>query len=206
MEHLRCDEQRHAFLLYAAGHLLALFKCIYYFYSFKLVGTRFVHTRNEDLPGDLLLQSKYGGSHEKIRRLQPDESHKTLGCHISVSMSQKKQFEVIRDAIKSWTEKIQTSALSSEDKIYAYRSILEKKLLYVLPTCSFTYKQCSELDKLLSSTLFNIHKIQKNCNRNVLYSSREHGGLDILSIYHLQGISKLQFFFYITEMMIQQAA
>ena len=47
LEHLRRDEQRHAFLLFAAGHLLALFKCIFYYYSFKLVGTRFVHTSNE---------------------------------------------------------------------------------------------------------------------------------------------------------------
>ena len=123
-----------------------------------------MHTRNEDLPGELLLQSKYDGEYEKIKRLQPDESHKTLSCYISVNMSQKKQFEVIRDVIKSWTDKIQTSPLSSEDKIYAYKSILGKKLLYVLPTCSLTYKQCLELDKMLSPTLFNVHKIQRNCN------------------------------------------
>ena len=29
LEHLRRDEQRHSFLLFAAGHLLALFKCIF---------------------------------------------------------------------------------------------------------------------------------------------------------------------------------
>ena len=72
---------------------------------------------------------------------------------------------------------------------------MEKKLLYVLPSCSFTYKQCAELDRLLSPALFNVHEIQRNYNRNVLYSSKEFGGLDILSIYHLQGQAKLQFFF-----------
>ena len=56
LEHLRRDEQHHSFLLFAAGHLLALFKCIFYYYSFKLFGTRFVHTTNEELPGDLYLQ------------------------------------------------------------------------------------------------------------------------------------------------------
>ena len=97
--------------------------------------------------------------------------------------------------IKTWIDKIKTSPLSSDDRIYAYKTILEKKLLYVLPTCSFTYKQCMELDRLLSPALFNVHKIQQNCNRNVLYSSREFGGLDVFSIYHLQGQAKLQFFF-----------
>ena len=65
LEHLRRDEQRYSFLLFAAGYLLALFKCIFYYYSFKLVGTRFVHTTNADLSGNLYLQSKYGGEFEK---------------------------------------------------------------------------------------------------------------------------------------------
>ena len=183
------------FLLFAAGHLLALFKCIFYYYTFKLVGTRFVHTSNEELPGDLYLQSKYGGAYEKIKRLEPNEPHKTLGCSISVNMSQEKQFDVVKKLIEDWKNKIHTSPLSSDDKIYAYKTILEKQLLYVLPTCSFTYKQCSELDRILSPALFNIHKIQRNCNRSVLYSSKDFGGLDIYSIYHLQGMSKIQFFF-----------
>lgn len=102
---------------------------------------------------------------------------------------------MIKDMITDWKNKIQTSPLSSEDKIYAYKTILEKKLLYVLPTCSFNYKQCSELDSILSPALFNAHKIQRNCNRNVLYSSKEFGGLDVYSIYQRQGQSKLQFFF-----------
>ena len=110
-------------------------------------------------------------------------------------MSQQKQFEEVRNMITDWKNKIQTSPLSSEDKIYAYKTILEKKLLYVLPTCSFTYKQCAELDGILSPALFNAHKIQRNCNRNVLYSSKDFGRLDIYSIYHLQGLSKMQFFF-----------
>ena len=165
--------------MFASGHLLALFKCIFYYYTFKLVGTKFVHTRNEELPGTLKLQPKYNGAFEEIKRLQPDEAHKTLGCHISVDMSQTKQFEVIKDIIQTWIGKIKSSPLSMNDRIYAYKTILEKKLLYILPTCSFTYQQCSELDKLLSGTLLNIHVIQRNCNRNVLYTSKELGGLHI---------------------------
>ena len=195
LEHLRKDEQKHAFLLFASGHLLALFKCIFYFYTFKLVGTRFVYIRNEELPGTLNLQLKYNGEFERIKRLQPDEAHKTLGCHISVDMSQKQQFKIVREMIVTWRNRIRSSPLRMSDRRYAYKTILEKKLLYVLPTCSFTYKQCSELDKILSPVLFNIHGIQRNCNRNVLYTSKEFGGLHIYSLYHLQGTAKLQFLF-----------
>ena len=167
----------------------------FYYFAFKLVGTKFVYTRNEELPGKLFLQSKYGGKQEEIRRLQPDEAHKTLGCHISVDMSQEKQLEIVRDIILNWTRRINSSPLSTSDRMYAHKSILEKKLLYILPTCSFNYEQCRGLDKLLSKTLLNIHGIQRNCNRNVLYTSKEMGGLHIYSMYHLQGVSKIQFLF-----------
>lgn len=88
LDDLKQDEQKHSFLLFAAGHLLALFKSIFYNYTFKQVGTKFVHIQNEDLPGKLYLQSKYLGEMEEIKILRPDEAHKTLGCHISVDMSQ----------------------------------------------------------------------------------------------------------------------
>ena len=195
LEHIQKDEQKHAFLLFAAGHLLALFKCVFYMYKFKRVGTKFKHTKNEEMPGILQLQSKYDGEVEEIKRLQPNEAHKTLGCYISADMSQEKQYDVIKLAMEEWIQKIRSSPLSQEDRLHAYKTILEKKLLYVLPTCSFTYKQCAELDKILSPVLFNINGVQRNCNRNVLYTSRELGGLHIYSMYHLQGVSKLQFLF-----------
>ena len=92
--------------------------------------------------------------------------------------------------MKDWIQKMRTSPLSQEDRLHAYKTTLKKKLLYVLPICSFNYKQCTELDKILSPVLFNINSEQQNCNRNVLYTSQEYGGLYIFSIYNLQGVSK----------------
>ena len=58
----------------------------------------------------------------------------------------------------------------------------------------FTYKQCAELDKLISPILFNAHGIQRNCHRSVMYLTDSLGGLKIMSIFHLQGFSKMQFY------------
>ena len=194
IEHLQEDEQKHAFLLYSTGHMLALYKCLFYFYKFCIKGTKFVHTKNSDCPGELHIRPKYGGHLEKIRRLEPDEAHKTLGCHPAVSGSQKDQFKVLQKYIKQWVRKIQSAPLSKEDKVKAYRTYLEMKLLYVLPTCSFTYRQCQELDKIIRPILFNAHGIQRHCNQSVMYLTDSLGGLKIMSIYHLQGYSKMQFF------------
>ena len=193
LQALQQDEQKHALLLSAIGHMLALYKCLFYFYFFKITGTRFVHTSIEESPGDLFIKPKHNGFTERIRRLEPSEAHKTLGCHIVIGMNQKKQLEVLRNLILRWVSKIQSSPLSPSDKLHAYKAYLEKMLLYVLPTCSFNYQQCLQLDKLLGSMLFNAHSIQRNCNRSVLYMSEDLGGLQIYSIYHLQGMAKMQF-------------
>ena len=44
LDHLQEDEQRHAFLLFSTGHLLALYKCLDYFYHFILKGTKLFRT------------------------------------------------------------------------------------------------------------------------------------------------------------------
>lgn len=83
--------------------------------------------------------------------------------------------------------------MSNYDKLHAYKSYLEKKLAYVLVVTSLAYVQCQELDKLIAPLLLNSHSIQQHVNRNIIYLSDEFGGLNILTVYHLQGIAKLQF-------------
>ena len=78
LEQIKYDEQKHAFLLYSAGHQLALDKCSYYYYDFKRKGTKHVHTTIAECPGELFLQEKYGGELIKIKRLEPSTPHKIL--------------------------------------------------------------------------------------------------------------------------------
>ena len=123
------------------------------------------------------------------------KAHETLGCFISITNNQKKQFEVMKKLIRDWVRKIQSSPLSNTDKLSAYKDYLEAKLLYVLPVCSFSWDQCCVLDRILGQLLMNMSGFQRNANRNILYMSEAYGGIKIYSIYHLQGTSKLQFFF-----------
>ena len=43
--------------------------------------------------------------------------------------------------------------------------------------------------------LFNAHSIQRNCNQAALYMSEDLGDLQIYSVYHLQGVARMQFLF-----------
>ena len=129
----------------------------------------------------------------KIKRLDPTVAKRALGCFIAPASAQQTQLEVLRDKFITWSHKVQSSHLSSEDKIKAYHAYIEKTLLFPLPTTSFTYVQCKQLDQYLSPVLLNIHGIQRNCPLYPIYSTHEYGGLDKLPVFHLQGMSKLRF-------------
>ena len=147
----------------------------------------------DQLPGGLELQEGFDHNFMPIKRLEPWETHENLGCNKCPSMNQTTQFEILRDKIATWSHRVNSSPLTHLDSLQAYNAYLEKTVTYVLPTTSFTYKQCAELNKYLNPTLLNMNGIQRNCDRNVIYAGNEYGALGYTPIYHLQGQAKLQF-------------
>ena len=143
LEHIRDDEQKHAYLLFSTGHLLALYKCLFFYYFFIIKGTKFVYSSISESPGGLLLRPKYGGHLESIRRLGPHQAHKTLGCHPAVGGSQDEQFKMIKSYIKKWTRQNQSAPLPRADKIHAYRCYLEKSCYMFYPHVPLTTSNVS---------------------------------------------------------------
>ena len=97
----------------------------FYFAEYKLKGTKFVHTSIAQSPGELHLKPKFDGYTESIRRLEPDDAHKTLGIFVTITNNQTKKLSVLKEIVKDWARKIQSSSLSNEDKVVAYKNYLE---------------------------------------------------------------------------------
>ena len=87
------------------------------------------------------LRERFDGSLMKIKQLEPTEAKRALGCFIAQASEQETQLEVLRDKFVTWYRKVQSSHLSSENKIKAYHVKIEKKLLSHLLTTSLTYTQ-----------------------------------------------------------------
>ena len=160
LEHLQEDEQKHAFLLYSTGHLLALYKCMFYFFQFCIKGTKFVHTNISESPGELHLRPKYGGHSESIKRLEPNKAHKTLGCHPAVDGSQTEQFKIIKKYIKQWMRRIHSAPLNKADKVHTYRTNLEKNC-YIY--CPHAVLITSSVQFYSTFTVYNAITIGKLC-------------------------------------------
>ena len=190
---LQRDQQKHAYLLFATGHKLALDKCHYYWVSFERDGVKHRHKLIHELPGDLKVRPGYDKNEETIKRNQPFEAHKTLGCHIAVDMNQKGQIRTLKKKIQEWCKKMHTSYLNETDMKYAYNGYVKMAIKYILSTTNMTYAQCDKLMKLVEPILLHSYRFQRNCSRTVLYMPIKYGGMGITHMYHLQGQEKLRF-------------
>ena len=125
-----------------------------------------------------------------IKQYQPFQTHKKLGCHISVTNDQKGQIRALGANIDNWCQKMKTRYLNDEDSWYAYHRYLRSSIQYVVGTSSFTKKEFDNLAQKLETILLHAHNMNRSCSRTMLYIPKRYGGLGINHIYHLEGQEK----------------
>ena len=192
LQQLEQDEQKHALLLFAEGHRLALQKCCYYISTYIREGTKHRHKLIHEEPGELRLREGYGLELKTVKRLQPFEAHRTLGNFISINGRQTCQFRHLKKLVRTWVNRVKSSALSKQNRLLAYHGYLIPSLSYRLATSSLTFKQCKKLQTLLDPILLHAHGLQRNTPKIVLFSTSTQAGLNISHLYHVQGQEKLK--------------
>ena len=147
------------------------------------------------LEGEITIQEAFDSIPVRMTRLQPFQAHKTLGCFVAINGQSKRQFLVVKKQIQEWAAKVRGSFLNKKEKIMAYEAYIKKTIEYIAPTACMTKQQCAILDSIITPILFHIHNIQRNCSKSVLYTPELDGGFGYRSIWHIQGIEKLKFFY-----------
>ena len=99
MQCLQEDEQVHALLLNSTGHGLNPLKCSFYYVDYKREDLGHVQLSKDELPGEINVKVSFNSTPEKIKRLETNEPHKTLGIHPTVSGNRNPQLEVLRKKI-----------------------------------------------------------------------------------------------------------
>ena len=194
LEHLQKDEQKHALLLFAAGHRLALQKCCYYLSSYVRDGTKHRHALNHENIGVLKLREVFGGELKTVKRLQPFQAHRTLGNYIAINGRQDAQLRFMDKQVQLWVQRIKLSSLSKSNRLLAYFGYLIPSLSYRLATSSLTFKQCKQLQTRIDPILLHSYGLQRNTPKIVLFGTTEQAGLGIPHLYHVQGHEKLKLF------------
>lgn len=195
LKNLHDTEQKHAHVLFSAGHKLALDKCSFYLVDFHRSGTQYKYKRVRDYDGELCLNETFDHNPVRVHRLEPNMAHKTLGHFLAVDGNWNEHFARMMAKLRKWSNSIKSSALHGVDRIAAYHGYVEKSMQYMISSSSISYRKCQKLASVISPVLLNSFGIQRNCSRTVLYSTARQGGLNVTHPYHLQGLEKLRFYF-----------
>ena len=187
--------QHHADIVHATGGALALDKCNYYLINYKFDNNMNpVEMKSHENPGTLQIICPTSNQLITIKRLEPNEEHKILGCYICPTNSHVKQKKVLQSFILDWKSQMISSSLPPYLIIKAFKTVLSPKLTYRLSATSFSFDECDALMKPIRPLLLHSCGTHSKFPKAIMQSGSSYGGYNIPHIYDLQGIHKLKFF------------
>jgi len=126
-----------------------------------------------------------------ITRMEPTESYRTLGVHISPSGSNKGAIVVLTEIALQYAQSITGSHLNREDTLTSYVQHLLPKLRFQLPALSLTSADGDKLmTPILKAALPKMH-INRNTARSIVHGPVVLGGMALPHLSTIQGVDKL---------------
>ena len=191
---LQEGEQIHSLVLNGVGHCLNPIKCSWYDIQYKREGVHHVPMSIDENPGELEIQVEFGKETKRIKRLEPHVASKALGIFLAPNGKYGKQYRILDKKIRRWARNVKSSSLTHRERIVAYHGYILRGILYVLSATNFTKEQCNKLQSIISPILYNAYRVHRNAARTPLYTPKSLGDYGVISIYHLQGIEKVEYY------------
>jgi len=188
--------QKHTYYIAATGGSLALDKCTWYqiVFSFNTQGNPVILSKQE-MPGEIEIFRNFNGEKVRIKRLEYDVAHKTLGYFVSPDGSSSTHYEFTKDLVHKWKTRVQSSRLNSSQILKSYETVLKRQIIYRSVSTSFSFQQCDAIMKIINPILLNAANLQKNFPRSIMEAGPEYAGFNWPHLYDMQGQEKLKFFF-----------
>ena len=125
-----------------------------------------------------------------VKRKNINQSECGLGLHINPDGSMDLQYESIHGKIIDYTSRLQPSSLSKHHVIISATTGILKSIIYTLPGCAFSEKQCHALEVDLYKILLPKMGINSKLPLAYRYGTAMYQGLDMLHIHSQMMIEK----------------
>ena len=186
--------QKHTYYIAATGGSLALDKCTWYqiIFSFDSNGDPYILNKVQ-MPGEIDVFKNFEGEKVRIRRLEYDEAHRSLGYFVSPDGSSDAHFEFTKDLVHKWSSRVKSSRLNSSQILKSYETVLKRQLLYRSVATSFSHRQCDSLMKLINPILLHAANLNEHFPRSIMEAGEEYAGFNWAHLYDMHCQEKLQF-------------
>ena len=194
-EQTEFNMQKHTYYIASTGGSLALDKCTWYHitFSFDENGNPIILNKTQ-MPGEIEVYTDFNGTKVRIKRLEYNVAHKTLGYFVSPDGISDAHFNFTKTLVKTWVARVKSSRLTSLQILKSYETVLKRQLVYRMVATSFTYQQCDTLVRQINPILLNAAGLQRNFPRSIMEAGEEYAGFNWPHLYDIHGQEKLQFF------------
>jgi hypothetical protein len=145
----------------------------------------------EKSPADLHLTNGFSSCPEWLPRIEPSESSRTLGVHLSPSGCQKHLCQVLWHHAKFYCDRIASSYVTPTEAFLSYFLYIRPKINYPLSCTGLTTVQCRFAQApTLEGLLPKLH-LNRHSPRAVLFAGPKLGGLNLPGTTVNQGLSQL---------------
>jgi len=181
-------------LLYSTGGALNLQKSFWFTMTWKWRNGTASLATTAQRPGVLRITNGAKTTKEAVPRIEPTETYRTLGVHLSPSGKLDESLRILREQAISFASSIISSHLSRFEAYWSYVIYFIPKICYQLPLLSLTRQQCESLMFIVLEALLPKLHINRNTSRAIIHGPDCLGGMGIINLYTHQGIQKLTLF------------
>jgi hypothetical protein len=157
---------------------LNLSKCSWFLLSWVWKNGKAKLARADKCPGTLKLTAGSDIHNPvNIQRIEPTDSFRTLGVHISPSGSNTGAKDILLKISLDYATQIVSSTFTREDALWSYILYFLLKIRFQLPILSLSKMECLAIQvPALRAFLPKIH-INRNTARSIIFGPEELGGL-----------------------------
>jgi len=166
LDQTQFNMQKHANYIDTTGGALALDKCTWYQIKFSFNDNGDPHIlKKHEMPGEIEVNTYFDGPKVKIKRLEYDQPHRTLGYFVSPDGQTDMHYNFTLDLVRKWKTRVTSSRLNSSQILQSYEAVLKRQILYQSVATSFSYEQCDAMMKLINPILLHSANVQEHFPR-----------------------------------------
>ena len=194
-EKARHDAQLWNDLLWTSGGALELPKCSYHavHWEFSGYGSEYMEP-NPKAPPMRLTDATGDGNQITVKRLRPNEAHKTLGHYKEPSGDQHEQERAIKNKSDTLGDQAIRSGMTRKDAWVYYFAIYLPSITFPLANSFLSKKKLHQLTHLATKKIAAKCGFARTTPSAVLYGPATMGGAAFRRAYIEQGIGQLQLF------------
>lgn len=178
-------------LLYSTGGALNLQKCFWFLLSWKWEQGKAKLQSQSSFPAQLTMTSGADPNPTVIKRIEPTDTFRTLGVHVTPDGTSKGAFTILQDIALNYASILTGTHVTRQEALTTYIQYILPKLRYQPPLLALTLKQCDTLQSIILKAVLPKLHINRHTARSIVHGPIELGGLALPHIYTMQGVDKL---------------